>query len=76
MIVYPNDEILAVERRLTAKWENDVHRIFEDLRQRQNEGEYEVIVVPPRRCSTTNHVLHGSSGSTTTLHNQSTPGTP
>ncbi len=76
MIVDPNDEILAIKRRLSAKFENNVHRIFEDLRQRQNEGEHEVIVLPPRRCSTTNQVLHGSSGGSATLHNRPASGTP
>ena len=76
MILDPNDEILAIKRRLSAKLDNDVHRIFEDLRQRRNEGEHEVIVLPPRRCSTTNQVLHGSSGGGSTLHNRPTPRTP
>ena len=76
MILEPNDEILAIKRRLSAKFENDVHQIFEDLRKRQNEGDHEVLVLPPRRCNTTNQVLHESSGGGSTPHNQSTPGTP
>ncbi len=53
MIPDPNDEILATKRRLSAKFDNDIHRIVEDLRRRQSEGGYEVISLPPRRCEVT-----------------------
>ena len=46
----PNDEILAIQRRLAAKFDNDLHRIAEDIRNRQNEGGREVVSLPPRRC--------------------------
>jgi hypothetical protein len=50
MIPDPNDEILAIKRRLAAKFNNDLHRIAEDIRSRQHEGEREVVSLPPRRC--------------------------
>lgn len=46
----PNDEILAIKRRLAAKFDNDLHRIAEDIRRRQNDSGHEVISFPPRRC--------------------------
>ena len=60
MIPDPNDEILAIKRRLAARFGNDLHRIAEDIRRRQNEGGREVVSLPPRRCeprTTTNNPL-------------------
>ncbi|MEO8498547.1 MAG: hypothetical protein ABI614_26085, partial [Planctomycetota bacterium] len=54
----PNEEILATKRRLAAKFDNDIHRIVEDLRSRRSVGDYEVISLPPRRCNaTTNNAM-------------------
>ena len=50
MIPDPNDEVLAIKRRLAAKFDNDVHRIAEDTRRRQSESGHAVISLPPRRC--------------------------
>ncbi len=49
MIPDPNDEILANKRRLAAKFDNDLHRIAEDVRRRQAEGDREILTLPPRR---------------------------
>jgi hypothetical protein len=63
MIPDPNEEILATKRRLAAKFGNDIHRIVDDLRSRQCDGDYEVISLPPRRCSvTTNNAMQRSGG--------------
>lgn len=57
----PNDEILAIKRRLAAKLDNDLHRIAEDVRQRQGQGGHEVLSLPPRRCiPTTNPAVDRS----------------
>lgn len=45
----PNDEILAIKRQLAARFGNDLHRIAEDVRNRQHEGGSEVVSFPPRR---------------------------
>ena len=50
MIPDPNEEILAIKRRLAAKFGNDLHRIAEDIRRRQHDGGREVLSLPPRRC--------------------------
>jgi hypothetical protein len=49
----PNDEILSIKRRLAAKFDNDLHRIATDVRQRQGQSGHEVISLPPRRCTPT-----------------------
>ena len=49
MIPDPNDEILAIKRRLAARFGNDLHRIAEDIRQRQTENGSVVVSFPPRR---------------------------
>ena len=49
MIADPNDEILSIKRRLAAKFDNDLHRIAEDIRRRQSEGGRQVLSLPPRR---------------------------
>jgi hypothetical protein len=51
MIPDPNDEILAIKRRLAAEFDNDIHRIAADIRKRQGESGHEVISLPPRRCT-------------------------
>jgi len=51
MIPDPNDEILAIKRRLAAEFDNDIHRIAEDVRKRQGQSGHEVVALPPRRCA-------------------------
>jgi hypothetical protein len=65
MIPDPNDEILAIKRRLASQFDNDVHRIAEDIRKRQGETGHEVISLPPRRCTptTTNNAVNRSGES-------------
>jgi hypothetical protein len=53
MVPDPNEEILAIKRRLAAKLDNDLHRIAADVRQRQGLSGHEVISLPPRRCAPT-----------------------
>ncbi len=53
MIPDPNDEILAIKRRLAARLDNDLHRIAADVRQRQGQSGHKVISLPPRRCTPT-----------------------
>ncbi len=47
----PNDEILAIKRRLAARLNNDLHRIAEDVRRRQGQSGHEILSLPPRRCA-------------------------
>ncbi len=72
------EEIRAVRHQLAAEQGNDVFRIGDELRRRQAISGRRIVRLPPRSPETraTNHVLHGSSGGTTTLHNQPTSGTP
>lgn len=65
MIPDPNDEILAIKRRLAAKFDNDLHRIAADVRKRQGQSGHAVISLPPRRCAPipTNDAPRGSGSS-------------
>lgn len=66
MIPDPNEEILAIKRRLAARFNNDVHRIAADVRKNQVQAGREVISLPPRRCSvadTTNNAMQRNGGS-------------
>ena len=63
MIPDPNDEILAIKRRLAALFDNDVHRIAQDVRRRQRQSGRNVVSLPPRRCApahTTNNAVNQS----------------
>lgn len=77
MIPDPNDEILAIKRRLAAKFDNDLHRIAEDVRRRQSEGGRVVVSLPPRRYVpniTTNNPLQSSGeGSVLAMENLLSP---
>ena len=74
MIPDPNEEILATKRHLAAKFDNDIHRIVEDLRHRQSEGDYEVISLPPRRYRlTTNYAMQQSGGGDVSDDGELTP---
>jgi hypothetical protein len=64
MTVDPNDEILAIKRRLSDQFNNDVHLIAEDTRQRQRQSGRKVLTLPPRMIAMhamTNKPMHGSS---------------
>jgi len=65
MIPDPNDEILAIKRRLAAEFGNDVHLIAADVRQRQGQSGHEVISLPARRCmaTPTNNAVNRNGGS-------------
>jgi len=63
MILDPNDEILAIKRRLAAQFDNDLHRIAEETRRRQRQSGRKVVSLPPRRCipaDTTNKAMQRS----------------
>lgn len=46
MIPDPTDDIRAVKRKLSEKFDNDIHRIAEDARRRQGESGRPVVPVP------------------------------
>jgi hypothetical protein len=48
MIPDPNEEIREIKRKLSAQFDNDVHRIAEETRRRQRESDRKVITLPPR----------------------------
>ncbi len=62
MIPGPNDEILATKRRLAAKFNNDIHRIAADVRERQGHRGHEIVSLPARRYApnTSNNSTHHS----------------
>jgi hypothetical protein len=63
MIADPNDEILAIKRRLSDQFNNDVHLIAEETRQRQRQSGRKVLTLPPRLVpvhASTNKPMHGS----------------
>ena len=63
MTADPNDEILAIKRRLSDQFNNDVHLIAEDTRQRQRQSGRKVLTLPPRLIpahATTNKPMHES----------------
>lgn len=72
------EEIRETRHRLAADCGDDVFRIGADLRRREKESGRNVVRLPKRTPTQNpmNQVLHESSGGTTTLHNQSTSGTP
>ena len=63
MIPDPTDEIRAIRQALAAKFDNDIHRIGEDIRRQQRESGRTYITLPrraPQRDSTTTQVMHPS----------------
>ena len=48
MIPNPTDEIKAIRRKLAAKFDNDVHRIAEDLRLREMASGRTYVSLPSR----------------------------
>ncbi len=77
MPLSPTEDIRAARRMLAARFGNDLDRIVADLRRQESESDAEFVTLRSRvPRSTTNQVLHGSSGGGTTLHNESSSGTP
>ncbi len=57
----PTDEIRAIRHELAARFDNDLSRIVEDLRQQQRASGRVYIQLPKRSPSvdrSTNHALH------------------
>jgi hypothetical protein len=50
MIPDPTEEILEIKRRLSAQFDNDVHRIAEETRRRQRLSGRQVVTLPIRRA--------------------------
>lgn len=44
----PTDEIRGIRRELAAKFDNDIHRIGEETRRRQQESSRRFITLPRR----------------------------
>jgi hypothetical protein len=66
MIPDPTDEIRAIKRKLSEKFDNDIHRIAEDARRRQIESGRRVVTVPVpviATSDTTNPAMDPSGGS-------------
>ena len=62
MIPDPTDEIRAIKRKLSEKFDNDIHRIAEDARRRQTQSGRRIVPVPsaPSAAScATNQGMHG-----------------
>jgi hypothetical protein len=56
----PTDEIRSIRQALAAKFDNDIHRIGEDIRRQQRESGRTYISLPkrtPRTNRTTNDPL-------------------
>ncbi|MEQ8210143.1 MAG: hypothetical protein RH917_09950 [Lacipirellulaceae bacterium] len=49
----PTEDIRDARKRLAAKFDNDLARIVEDLREQQRNSGYEYITLPPRRPKNT-----------------------
>ena len=63
MIPDPTDEIRAIRQALAAKFDNDLHRIAEDIRRQQRESGRTYITLPrraPQRDSTTTQEIHAN----------------
>jgi len=52
MIPDPTDEIRAIKHKLAAACDNDIHRIAEDARRRQQESGRPSVVVPQPTAET------------------------
>lgn len=44
----PTEEIRQIKRQLAAQFDNDLHRIAEDIRRRQPASGHKVVTRPPR----------------------------
>jgi hypothetical protein len=79
MIPDPTEVIHEIKQELSARSNNDLHRIAEETRYRQRESRRRVVSLPPRlplTSSTTNHMMHGSGGGTLSGDGDSTPAAP
>lgn len=59
----PTEEIRAIERKLSEKFDNDIHRIAEDARRCQLESGRRAVPVPAPPVAapgTAEHRMHGS----------------
>ena len=54
MIPDPTEEIREIKRRLSAQFDNDLHRIAEETRRRQRASGRRVVTLPPRVPETAN----------------------
>jgi len=54
MIPDPTEEIREIKRRLSAQFDNDLHRIAEETRRRQRASGRKVVTLPPRVPETVN----------------------
>jgi len=55
MISDPTDEIRAIKRKLAAECGNDIHRIAEDARRRQQKSGRNSVSVPYSTGESTTH---------------------
>ena len=53
MIPDPTEEIREIKRRLSAQFDNDIHRIAEETRRRQRLSGREVVTLSKRRARET-----------------------
>ena len=59
----PTDEIRRIRRELAERFDNDVHRIGEETRRRQQESGRRFITLPrrlPRNHAAANQSLHST----------------
>ena len=54
MIPDPAEEIREIKRKLSAQFDNDLHRIAEETRRRQRASGRKVVTLPPRVPVTAN----------------------
>ena len=59
MIPDPTEEMREIKRRLSAQFDNDVHRIAEETRRRQRLSGRKVVTLPWRRPTDTKHAEQG-----------------
>jgi hypothetical protein len=72
----PTEEIRAIRRELAAQFDNDLDRIFADVRQQQQESGREYITLPkrePRHQRMPNHGMQRSDGGNVPASDTSTP---
>jgi len=66
-------QIRQIRHQLAAKFDNDLDRIFDDLRRQQRESGLEYVDVSER---TMNQSMHGSGGGNVLVSGESTPAPP
>ena len=78
MIPDPTDEIRDIKRKLSEKFDNDIHCIAEDARRHQRESGRQSVTVPCALTTppiTTNQAIHRSGGGNVFGSGESTPAT-